>query len=301
MKVLLIGKNGQLGWELTRRLPDKGFALEAVDLPEFDITHQPAVDQLVKKSAPDIIINACAYTAVDQAESDSETAFAVNHKGPMYLAEACAEHIPLVHISTDYVFDGSHTRPYVEDDTISPLGVYGRSKALGEQAVAEALDKYLIVRTAWLCGVHGQNFVKTMLRLGKEKKSLNIVDDQVGCPTFAFDLAEAVATMVEHYARRQPMGWGIYHYCGKGKATWYQFGCKVFDIARQLTPLEIETVNPVPSEAYPTPARRPANSVLSCEKIEENFGIKTIPWPVSLEKMLKVLFVKNGSGQPKHA
>ena len=259
MKVLLIGKNGQLGWELSRQLPAEGFDLEAVDLPDFDITRPSAVDQLVNESTPDIIINACAYTAVDKAESDPETAFAVNQKGPIYLARACAHRIPLVHISTDYVFDGTQNTPYVEENPISPLGVYGRSKALGEQAVAEALDKHLIVRTAWLCGVHGQNFVKTMLRLGKEKKTLNIVDDQVGCPTFAFDLAAAVVKMIDHYAQNKPMAWGIYHYCGKGQATWYQFVCKVFDIARSMTPLEIETVNPVPTVAYPTPAKRPAN------------------------------------------
>lgn len=297
MKVLLIGKNGQLGWELSRQLPAEGFDLEAVDLPDFDITRPSAVDQLVNESTPDIIVNACAYTAVDKAESDPETAFAVNQKGPTYLARACANRIPLVHISTDYVFDGTQNTPYVEEDPISPLGVYGRSKALGEQAVAEALDKYLIVRTAWLCGVHGQNFVKTMLRLGREKKSLNIVDDQVGCPTFAFDLAAAVVKMIDHYAQNKPMAWGIYHYCGKGQATWYQFGCKVFDIARGMTSLEIETVNPVPTEAYPTPAKRPANSVMSCQKIEKIFEVQTMPWPASLEKMLKVLLGKNDSGQ----
>ncbi len=281
-----------MGWELCRQLPIKGFALEAVDLPEFDITRPSAVDQLVNESTPDIIVNACAYTAVDKAESDPETAFAVNQKGPLYLAKACVDRIPIVHISTDYVFDGTQKKPYVEEDPISPLGVYGRSKALGEQAVAEVLEKHLIVRTAWLCGVHGQNFVKTMLRLGKERKSLNIVDDQVGCPTFAFDLAAAVVKMIDHYAQNKPMAWGIYHYCGNGQATWYQFGCKVFDIARNMTPLEIETVNPVPTEAYPTPAKRPASSVMSCRKIEKNFEIQTMPWPESLEKMLRVLLGK---------
>lgn len=286
MKILLIGKNGQLGWELARQFSGRDETVRAVDLPEFDITQPNNVNAVFNSFKPDFIINASAYTAVDRAESDSKTAFAVNQQGPAHLIKMCSATVPLIHVSTDYVYDGTKKDPYKETDPIAPLGVYGHSKALGEKEVA-VHPHHLIIRTAWLCGLHGHNFVKTMLRLGAEKEVLSVVDDQFGSPTFAADLARAIITMVDLYQQNgKTLKWGIYHFCGKGSASWYQFAQKIFELAHPIFPLKIQEVHPVPTTAYPTPAKRPANSVLDCRKIEQTFGVNRPPWEESLEKML---------------
>ena len=290
MKILIIGRNGQLGWELVRQFAHRDETVKAVDLPEFNITESEHIRELFTSFNPDLIINASAYTAVDKAESDEKLAFAVNQYGPANLVMMCDPKVPLIHVSTDYVFDGTQKEPYKETDPIAPLGVYGRSKALGEKEIA-AHKRHLIIRTAWLCGVHGQNFVKTMLRLGAEKETIRVVNDQFGSPTFALDLASSIISIIDLYREKNTLEWGIYHYCGRGKASWYQFAQKIFDLARPMMPLKIKDVEPISTSAYPTPAKRPVNSVLDCTKIEQTFSIKRPSWEESLKKMLREFIV----------
>jgi dTDP-4-dehydrorhamnose reductase len=287
MRLLVIGSNGQLGWELCRQGKDLGYDLIPLDLPGFDITDKPAVFDTIKRSRADLVVNAAAYTAVDRAESEIDIAFAVNRDGPSYLASACAEvHIPLIHISTDYVFDGSKEGPYLETDPVAPIGVYGKSKAEGEDKVRSNLKEYIIIRTSWLYGVHGNNFVKTMLRLGREREGLGVVDDQYGCPTYAADLAEAILTITSSVEKGGDISWGTYHYCGSGSTTWYGFASKIFEIANEYESLKIKMLKPITTEEYPTPAQRPKNSIMGCSLLEQEFKILPPSWEESLVRML---------------
>jgi len=290
MKVLAVGSNGQLGRELCRRAEKQGFDMVAVDLPEFDIIDPSAVKKGVNQAGISLVINAAAYTAVDQAESEPELAFAVNRDGPASLASCCGEvGIPLIHISTDYVFDGRKKGPYFETDPVSPLGVYGRSKAAGERKVRDHLQDHVILRTAWLYGIDGQNFVKTMLRLGKEKEVLRVVADQYGCPTYAADLAEAILEIAAQIGEGGDIAWGTYHYCGKGVTTWHGFAEAIFDLAKEHDSLKVKKVVPITTDEYPTPAKRPANSVLDCSLIKKRFSISPRPWREGLTKMINRL------------
>ncbi len=294
MKILVIGSNGQLGWELCRRGKNNGFDITPLDIPEFDITDPVAVNKAVKQPDISLVINASAYTAVDRAESEPELAFAINRDGPAYLASSCAEAgIPLIHISTDYVFDGTKEGPYLETDPVSPMGVYGKSKAEGEAKVREILKEHIIIRTAWLYGIHGNNFVKTMLRLGKEKETLRVVADQYGCPTCAADLAEAILTIAGQIKGRHNIPWGTYHYCGEGKTTWHGFAEKIFELAGQYDSLLIKKVEPVTTAEYPTPSKRPLNSVMDCTALTKNFGVSPTQWQESLASMIKNMFSGN--------
>ena len=287
MKVLVIGANGQLGWELCRMGEKQGFDIVSIDLPEFNITDPSAVNNEVSQAGISLVINAAAYTAVDQAESEPELAFAVNRDGPAHLASSCTEiGIPLIHISTDYVFDGRKKGPYFETDPVSPLGVYGKSKAAGERKVRDHLQEHIILRTAWLYGIYGHNFVKTILRLGREKEVLRVVADQYGCPTYAADLAEAILEIAAQIGEQRDIIWGTYHYCGKGVTTWHGFAEKIFDLAREHCSLVVKEVVPTTTAEYPTPAKRPFNSVLDCSLITKHFGISSKPWPESLAKMI---------------
>ncbi|MFZ5571235.1 MAG: dTDP-4-dehydrorhamnose reductase [Thermodesulfobacteriota bacterium] len=290
MKTLIIGSNGQLGWELVRQGNLMGLPLRAVDFPDIDITRPDSVVEWITGDT-NLVVNAAAYTAVDRAESERELAFAVNHAGPEYLSVACARHhIPLIHISTDYVFDGTRQAPYRESDPVAPMGVYGKSKSAGEAAVRAGLKRHVIVRTAWLCGEHGQNFVKTMLRLCREKETLRVVNDQHGCPTFAFDLAEAILKIVRDILSGKTDAWGTYHYCGRGETTWYGFTREIVRLAKEHTDLKVHTLEPITTEEYPTPARRPRYSVLDCHRIEETFGIINKPWQDGLDRLIRRLF-----------
>jgi len=287
MKILVIGANGQLGWELCKRGVRAGFDVLPLDLPEFDITDRSSVQKTVARQNVSLAINASAYTAVDLAESEVELAFAINRDGPSYLASACGNAgIPLIHISTDYVFDGKTRNPYSETDPVCPLGVYGKSKAEGEKKVRDLLDEHIILRTAWLYGVHGNNFVKTMLRLGKEQERLRVVADQYGCPTFAGDLADAILIIAARICGADNITWGTYHYCSKGKTTWHGLTEKIFELARPHISLKVKKVEPITTQEYPTPAKRPANSALNCSMIHDRFGISPRPWEESLEKMI---------------
>jgi len=287
MKLLVIGENGQLGWELCIRGANQGFDIVALDLPEFDITEPSIVKKAVSQTGVLLIINASAYTAVDKAESESELAFAVNRDGPAYLAASCAEAgIPLIHISTDYVFDGRKKEPYLETEPVSPLGIYGQSKAAGETEIRNTLKQHIIIRTAWLYGLHGNNFVKTMLSLGKEKEILSVVADQYGCPTYAADLADAILMIASQISERRNVTWGTYHYCGKGETTWHGFAEAIFDLAKQYDSLMVKKIVPITTAEYPTPAKRPANSGMDCSLITKNFGISLRPWQESLADMV---------------
>ena len=193
MRIIIVGAQGQVGWELTRRAPLLGHEVLAWDVAELDITDAAAVNRALTASGAEVVINAAAYTAVDRAEQEPESAFAVNRDGPAHLAAACHRlHIPLLHISTDYVYDGAKIDPYVEDDPTTPLGVYGASKLAGDEAVRQVLPRHLILRVSWVFGIHGQNFVKTILRLAREREELRVVADQSGCPTYAGDIADTL-------------------------------------------------------------------------------------------------------------
>jgi dTDP-4-dehydrorhamnose reductase len=287
MKLLVIGENGQLGWELSRRGEKQGFDVVALDLPEFNIAEPSAVKKAVCQAGVSLVINASAYTAVDEAESEPELAFAVNRDGPAYLAASCAEiGIPLIHISTDYVFDGSKKGPYLETEPVSPLGIYGKSKAAGETEIRDNLKEHIIIRTAWLYGLHGNNFVKTMLCLREEKEIFRVVADQYGCPTYAADLADAILTIATQISEQRDVIWGTYHYCGKGVTTWHGFAQAIFDLANQYDTFRVKKVVPITTSEYPSPAKRPANSVLDCSLATKHFGIRIRPWQESLADML---------------
>lgn len=289
MRLFVAGSGGQLGQELTRRAPGHGLDIRGLDLPHLDVTDADNVARAVARAEPDVVINASAYTAVDRAESEPDAAFAVNTHGPENLALACDRAgIPLVHVSTDYVFDGTKRGAYKEADPVAPLGVYGRSKADGETRVRATTPRHVIVRTAWLYGVDGHNFVKTMLRLGRERATLSVVDDQHGCPTYAADLAEALLTAAKRLTDNP--AWGTYHYTNAGQTTWHGFAVKIFELASAYEPLTVQTVKAIPTSEYPTPAARPANSVLDCTQFVGAFGANQPPWDEALARMLRALW-----------
>ena len=282
MRILLTGGEGQLGTELIAQAPRFGIHLVAPTLAQMDLTRPAAVDAAWDAARPAAVINAAAYTAVDRAETEAELAFAINAAAPARIAARCsAENIPLVHISTDFVFDGCKREPYREEDPVAPLSVYGRSKAQGETAVRAALDRHVIVRTAWLYSAHGANFVKTVMRLVAVKDELRVVDDQVGSPTCAEDLA---ATVLAIAARGAGSPWGTYHYCGAGTTSWCGLARHVLDTMAARGRIRGYRLTPIATADYPTPARRPAYSVLDCRRIEDCFGVVRPPWQDGVEK-----------------
>lgn len=289
MNVLVVGHRAMLAQELVPALRQAGLHTFGYGRPALDITQRASVRTALEAVRPDVLINCAAYTAVDRAESEPEVALAVNRDGVALLAQACHEmDVPFIHISTDYVFDGTMTRPYNENDPTAPLGVYGRSKWEGEEAIRAYHSRHLIVRTSWLYGLHGANFVKTMLRLARERQVLRVVHDQHGCPTWTRDLAAALTVICQRLqAERDCSWWGTYHCCGAGQTTWYDFACAIF--AGIIIPASwlLQRVEPIPTTAYPTPARRPANSVLDCHKIQSTFGLTTRPWQDSLHDCLQ--------------
>lgn len=275
MSILVTGGNGQVGWEVRRRGAGRGCRIIGLDHAGLDITDREAVLRAVKKNAPDMVINGAAYTAVDRAEEEPDLAFAVNRDGPAWLADACAaRHIPLIHLSTDYVFDGRADRPYRETAPVGPLGVYAQSKAAGEEEVRARLREHLIVRTSWVYGSHGRNFAKTMLRLGQEQETLRVVNDQRGCPTFAGDLAGALLTMAEKIKASRTDCWGTYHCCGATAVTWHEFATLIFALAGKKHPVKVKNILPISSAAYAARPPRPHYSVLDCGKLERTFGIR---------------------------
>jgi len=287
MKVLITGCYGQVGTELMALASSYGVQAVGFDHDILDITDQAAVLACVAQEKPSAIINAAAYTAVDKAESDKDAAFAVNATAVGYLAEACTKHdIPLLHISTDYVFDGSKQGSYSEEDAVSPLGVYGASKLAGEEAVRELCEQYYILRTSWVFSSHGNNFVKTMLRLGKERDTLGVVSDQYGKPTSAREIARTIYAMLVS----NQQAWGTYHIAQPEVCSWFDFADSIFKEARkQGVPLALEELNAIGTADYPTPAKRPQNSALDCTKLEETFNLTIKPWQDSLAEVIEEL------------
>ena len=291
MRMIIIGAQGQVGSELARRAPGLGHQALAWDQAELDITDAAAVDQALNASGAEVVINAAAYTAVDKAEQEPEPAFAVNRDGPAHLAAACCRlHIPLLHISTDYVYDGRKPGPYREDDPVAPLGIYGVSKQAGDDAVRRLLPRHLILRVSWVFGSYGQNFVKTILRLAREREELRIVADQRGCPTYAGDIADTLLELAGRSAEIDAQqAWGVYHYCGAPATTWHGFAEAIVEEARHHEALRVRTITPIATTDYPTPAARPANSVLECAKLDARFGLQPRSWREGLKTMLASL------------
>ncbi len=290
-QVLVIGAYGMLGRDLVQALEKSGFTPVGWDLDHIDITKFADVQAKLPYAGADVVINCAAYTAVDRAETETDPAFAVNRDGVAHLAESCAAlQIPLIHISTDYVFDGNADRPYREDDPANPIGVYALSKWQGEQALRQRLTQHLIVRTAWLYGIHGHNFVKTILKLASEREEIRVVADQHGGPTWTMDLAVALVEMVRRIiSDRSVVPWGTYHFCGGGQTTWHGFAEAIVALGRRWQNLQIQRVVPITTAEYPLPARRPPWSVLDCGKISTSFGITPRPWQDALEAMMQEL------------
>jgi dTDP-4-dehydrorhamnose reductase len=291
MKVLVVGYKGQLGSDLMDCAHRRGIDAVGAGRPEYDITLPVSVDRLFADIGPvDVVINAAAYTAVDRAESEADAAFAINRDGAGHLARACCQNrIPLIHISTDYVFGGLQTRPYKPSDPVSPQGVYARSKMAGEEVVRMQLDRHIILRVSWLFGKYGNNFVKTMLRLGREREMLKVVDDQIGSPTYAGDLADALLQMAAQIGRGFSE-WGTYHYSNVGALTWYAFTRKIIALSRPYEKLRVHNVVSILSAHYPTAAPRPPYSVLDCTSFDQTFGIARRPWETALKEMLAALY-----------
>lgn len=286
MKVLVTGSHGQVGYCLVSQLSMRSdIKVIAYDREHLDITNEFQVKSVISELNPDVIINAAAHTAVDKAETDIDMSYAINRDGPLYLAESAEQNDALLlHISTDYVFDGDKLEPYVETDTPNPKGVYGKSKLAGEEAVAKHCSRYAILRTAWVFGEHGNNFIKTMLRLGKERSVLGVIGDQFGGPTYAGDIAKALILIVDNFECKEQSG--IYHYAGNPHVSWYQFATSIFEAATEHGVLrKLPVVHEITADQYPLPAPRPANSRLTCSKIKSVFGIEPSDWKSALNNI----------------
>ena len=282
-RILVIGSAGQLGQELQQTLVPLGEVV-AVDRKTLDLSQPDQIRELVQQLQPQIVINAAAYTAVDQAQKEPETARMINAIAPTILAQEVQKlKALLIHVSTDYVFDGSKNHPYTENDIPNPLSIYCQSKLAGEQGIQENCQSYLILRTAWVYGAYGKsNFVKTMLRLGSEREEVRVVTDQIGTPTWAFNIADAIAQLTSLRPNT-----GIYHYTNSGVASWYDFAVAIFEEAKQLVPLKIQRVIPITTSEYPTPAQRPTYSVLSYRKISSVLNTYPPHWREGLRQMIK--------------
>lgn len=287
-RLIVFGSTGQLGRALTCAELPPGCTLTSISRAEADLsapdTLAAALDRHAAGSTKVVVIVAAAYTGVDNAEKDADGAYAVNCLGPASIAKACAERgYPIITLSTDYVFDGRRDQPYVETDAVGPINVYGRTKLQGELAVQRETPQHVILRTSWVFSGHGANFVRTMLRLARDRPQLGIVDDQRGSPTHARDLAETVVAMAQQIGSGKQDGFGLFHYCGKGTCTWFEFAQQIFALAKlDRTP----ELHPIATSQYPTPARRPANSALACGKISAVYGIEQRPWQDGLAACL---------------
>ena len=279
MKVFVTGVKGQLGYDVVKELESRGMEAIGVDIEEMDITDAASVEKVIGEAAPDAVIHCAAYTAVDAAEDNVELCRKVNADGPKNIANECKKlDIPMIQISTDYVFDGMGEKLWQPDDERKPVSVYGQTKYEGELAVQNTLEKYFIVRIAWVFGVNGKNFVKTMLNLGKTRDKLTVVCDQFGSPTYTYDLAKLLVDMV------QTDKYGVYHATNEGFCSWYEFACEIFKQAG----MKVE-VAPVTSDQYPAKAKRPFNSRMSKDKLEEN-GFERLPdWKDALSRYLQEL------------
>ncbi|OOO23280.1 dTDP-4-dehydrorhamnose reductase [Agrobacterium salinitolerans] len=289
MRLAVTGKNGQVVSALLA-LASAELEIVALGRPELDLAQPETVLKALREVKPDAVVSAAAYTAVDKAESEPDIAFAVNRDGARAVAQAASDlGIPVIHLSTDYVFDGAKDTAYVESDPTGPTSVYGRSKLEGERAVSEATDNYVVLRTAWVYSEYGNNFVKTMLRLSENRDEINVVADQFGCPTSANDIAAAVVTIARKLVEdaSAPLR-GVFHLSGSGETNWANFAKQIFAFAEEHGGKSM-IVNDITTAQYPTPARRPANSRLDCSKLEEVYGIKLPSWQTSTRAVVTAL------------
>jgi dTDP-4-dehydrorhamnose reductase len=287
-RILLFGKVGQVGWELRRTLAPLG-PLACVDYPEVDFTSPDSIRRWIRETSPDIIVNAAAYTAVDKAESEPALAMQINGEAPGIMAEEARQRgALLVHYSTDYVFDGAKTTPYVEEDAPNPLGVYGRSKLAGDTAIQQVGGRHLIFRLCWVYGPRGNNFMLTMMRLAREREKLRVVRDQIGCPTTSRLIAETTALALQRLRAPGPAaaGLGVYHLCCAGQTSWHGFASAIVEQmpAAEKKCREVEAIG---AAEYPTPTRRPAWSVMSCERLRRTFGLVLPDWRDALRLVLE--------------
>jgi dTDP-4-dehydrorhamnose reductase len=292
-KLLIIGRTGQVGWELRRTLFCLGEVV-ATEYPEIDFTRPETLRELVRRHRPTVIVNAAAYTAVDKAETEPDLAQAINATAPAVLAEEARQlGSLLVHYSTDYVFDGSGDQPRTETNPTGPLNVYGKSKLAGDLAIAASGCEHLIFRTSWVYGARGSNFLLTMLKLSKERDQLSIVCDQFGAPTTAVSIAQATASVLAQVFSPTGQGIGersgVYNLTNGGEASWFDFGEAIFAKAHVLLGTPIPTLTPIPTSQFPRPAQRPLNSRLGGEKIERIFGVVLPPWQTALDLTLESL------------
>lgn len=306
LRILLFGCKGQVGQEIVDLSNKLNYIVHGFDVDTLDITDLNQLTQCFDKLATDnvdVVINASAYTAVDKAEDDKDLAFAVNDFAVKNIAVLCKKFdLPLLHMSTDYVFSGDANRPYIETDEPKPLGVYGESKYLGELSLQECWHKHVILRTSWVFGKYGNNFVKTILRLAKERDEVNVVSDQFGCPTSASSLAKTLLCIAEKIVNKQSIKWGVYHYCNSPATNWYEFAQNIVAIAKKLpqyidnnaSQFKLQNLNKITTAEYPTKAKRPQYSVLTCDKIVRDYAIQIPDWHDELQEVLeKIMPIAN--------
>jgi dTDP-4-dehydrorhamnose reductase len=289
MKVLVLGSKGQLGRCLYDQLIKTDYEVVYASRADIDISDLATLNENISSIKPDIVINASAYTAVDKAEDEPQLADLINHLAVASVAHACKGlNACLIHVSTDYVFDGTATKPYSEDDKTNPQGIYGESKLNGELEIKRAGCNHIIIRTAWVFSEYGNNFLRTMLRLGADRDELSIVGDQVGCPTYAQDIAKAIVSMLSSLSSKRSAS-GIYHYCGDQPCSWYDFAQAIFLEAKAFGLKTPSRINSIKTTEYPTSAFRPAYSVLDCSKIQTAFGMVRSNWRYGIRQTLDKL------------
>ncbi len=291
MKILLTGATGQVGREIGIQGASFGHQIVELNHQNLDIANRSSVSQALTHNQADLVINSAAYTAVDKAEKDVDQAFAVNRQGPENLSlETTASATPIIHISTDYVFDGKAFEPYSENASANPINVYGRSKWQGEESVRKANPSHIILRTSWVYGIYGNNFVHTILRLASEREILNIVSDQLGAPTSGSSIAACVLQICSHIQQGDDIAWGTYHYSGTPETNWYEFANRIVSLGLEYGVLTRPVhISPIPTSDFPTPAKRPRNSRLECGKISKTFGITPRNWQEELETVIKAI------------
>lgn len=299
MTILITGARGQIGSEIVLQLQQQNLPHIALDHLALDIADNEATQNIITYHKPSIVINAAAFTAVDRAENEQEKAYAVNYEGAANLASTCAKlNIPLIHLSTDYIFNGEKNSAYIETDMADPLNIYGLSKWRGEEAIRQRLDQHIILRVSWVFGINGHNFVKTMLKLLQERDEIRVVADQKGCPTYASDIAKNIIEIIKNniITDDSPIkftDWGTYHYCSMPATSWYEFAETIYQEAKELLLIKPDTnIIPIASKDYAIVAKRPLNSVLSCQKIFNTFGIVQPEWKIRLKDNIRSLFKK---------
>lgn len=297
-KIYILGAGGQLGQELLRTSPPSGLGPRAFGHDQLDVTNLAALNEALGGDDCALVVNCAAYTAVDKAESDVEASLAINARGAAAVARACqSADVPLIHISTEYIFDGQKNGPYLEDDQPSPVNVYGQGKAEAESQIRLRAPRHVILRTSWLFSVHGHNFVKTILGLAQSQGRLRVVSDQVGCPTPARDIAVVIMRVARDILAGKPDCYGTFHYCGRGPASRYEFARAILRLASRYLGA-VPEVTPTDSAAFPTPAARPANCVLDCGKITRVFGLEQKPWEPGLDDVITELCAAKAAENP---